>query len=56
MGYSYEQMYKESEEFPIGLFSRNVYLEQAHHHIEYEIFYIDEGSVNVGIEDSVTAM
>ena len=54
MGYSYEQMYKESEEFPIGLFSRNVYLEQAHHHIEYEIFYIDEGSVNVGIEDSVT--
>ena len=43
-----------SNEFPIGLFSQNAYMEQAHHHIEYEIFYIDSGSVELGIEDSVT--
>ena len=41
-----------SKEFPIGLFSQNAYLEQAHHHIEYEIFYIDKGSVEFGLEDS----
>lgn len=42
-----------NNEFPIGLFSQNAYMEQAHHHIEYEIFYIDSGSVEFGIEDSV---
>ena len=42
-----------TNEFPIGLFSQNAYLEQAHHHIEYEIFYIDKGSVEFGLEDSV---
>ena len=43
-----------NNEFPIGLFSQSTYLEQAHHHIEYEIFYIDSGSVEFGLEDSVT--
>ena len=43
-----------NNEFPIGLFSQSAYLEQAHHHIEYEIFYIDSGSVEFGLEDSVT--
>ncbi len=42
-----------TNEFPIGLFSQNAYLEQTHHHIEYEIFYIDKGSVEFGLEDSV---
>ena len=41
-------------EFPIRLYSQSTYLEQAHHHIEYEIFYIDSGSVEFGLEDSVT--
>ena len=41
-------------EYPIGIFSQNAYLEQAHHHIEYEILYIDAGSVRFGMEDSVT--
>lgn len=54
MDYKYEHALRASEEFPIGLFSRNSYMEQAHHHIEYEIFYIDQGSVEFGIEDSVT--
>ena len=39
-------------EFPIRLFSQNTYLEQAYHHIEYEIFYIDSGSVEFGIEET----
>ncbi len=54
MAYTYERINKGTSEFPIGLFSQTTYLEQAHHHIEYEIFYIDEGSVTFGIEDSVT--
>ena len=54
MAYNFERMDKGSAEFPIGLFSQSNYLEQAHHHIEYEIFYIDEGSVSFGMEDSVT--
>ena len=54
MAYKYENFNRGSEEFPIGLFSQTAYLEQAHHHIEYEIFYIDRGSVEFGIEDSVT--
>ena len=54
MAYNFERMDKGSDEFPIGLFSQSNYLEQAHHHIEYEIFYLDEGSVSFGMEDSVT--
>lgn len=54
MSYRYEKFERGSGEFPIGLFSQSAYLEQAHHHIEYEIFYIDSGSVEFGIEDSVT--
>ena len=46
----------QNNEFPIGLFSQSTYLEQAHHHIEYEIFYIDSGEVEFGIEDSVTTL
>ena len=40
--------------FPIGMFSQTTYLEKAHHQVEYEIFYIDTGSVEFGLEDSVT--
>ena len=38
------------------LYSQSTYLEQAHHHIEYEIFYIDKGSVEFGLEESVTVV
>lgn len=41
-------------EFPIRLFSQNIYLEQAHHHIEYEILYIDKGAIQIGLEETVT--
>ncbi len=42
-----------NSEFPIRIYSQSTYQEQAHHHIEYEIFYINSGSVEFGIEDSV---
>ena len=45
-----------NNEFPIRLYSQSTYLEQAHHHIEYEIFYIDKGSVEFGLEESVTVV
>jgi len=54
VSYNFDHNYKGSGDFPIGIFSQSVYLEQAHHHIEYEIFYLDEGSVEFGIEDSIT--
>ncbi len=54
MAYNFERMNKGSQEFPIGLFSQSNYLEQAHHHVEYEIFYIDKGEVRFGVEDYVT--
>ncbi len=41
-----------SEDFPIGIFSRNVYLPNTHHHIEHEIFYLDSGSATVGIRNT----
>jgi AraC-like DNA-binding protein len=45
-----------NNEFPIRLYSQSTYLEQAHHHIEYEILYIDKGSVEFGLEESVTVV
>lgn len=44
-----------NSEFPIRIYSHSTYQEQAHHQIEYEIFYIDKGSVEFGIEDSVAS-
>ena len=52
MGFEFERIYKGTDEFPIGLFSQNIYIDQAHHHIEYELFYLDEGECFFGIEDS----
>ncbi|MBO4532491.1 MAG: helix-turn-helix domain-containing protein [Treponema sp.] len=54
MAYKQDDFFRGSKEFPIGLFSQNSYREQAHHHIEYEIFYIDSGSVEFGMEESIT--
>lgn len=30
-------------DFPIGLFSQTIYYDYFHHHIEYELFYLDKG-------------
>ena len=45
-----------NKKYPIRLYSQSNYLEQAHHHIEYEILYIDKGSVEFGFEESVTVV
>lgn len=52
MGFEFEKIYKGTDEFPIGLFSQNIYIDQAHHHIEYELFYLDEGECFFGIENN----
>ncbi|MBR1639851.1 MAG: helix-turn-helix domain-containing protein [Treponema sp.] len=39
-------------EFPIGVFSQTAYLPRNHHHIEYEIFYLDDGRADFCIEGS----
>ena len=52
MGFEFERIYKGTDEFPIGLFSQSIYIDQAHHHIEYELFYLAEGECFFGIEDN----
>ena len=47
---TYETMEKGSPDFPIGLFSQTIYYSFPHHHIEYEVFYLDEGECIFGIE------
>lgn len=34
---------KSEPDFPIGLFSQTIYYDYFHHHIEYELFYLDTG-------------
>ncbi len=34
---------KTEPDFPIGLFSQTIYFDYFHHHIEYELFYLDSG-------------
>lgn len=40
----------EYKEFPVGVFSQGTYLPRLHHHVEYELFYLDRGSVQLKIE------
>lgn len=44
MSVEYEFFDKGEPDFPIGLFSQTIYFDYFHHHIEYELFYIDKGS------------
>lgn len=43
MGYEYEYIEKGSPDFPVGVFSTTIYYPFPHHHIEYEMFCLDEG-------------
>ena len=45
-----------SLKIPIGVFSTNAYLSKPHHHIEYELFYLDKGTANFHIEDNCHAI
>ncbi|MBQ0166412.1 MAG: AraC family transcriptional regulator [Treponema sp.] len=44
MSVEYEFFDKSEPDFPIGLFSQTIYFDYFHHHIEYELFYLDKGS------------
>ena len=50
MSAPYEVIEKGTPDFPIGLFAQTIYYSFPHHHIEYELFYIDEGECIFGIE------
>lgn len=45
-------MVEHSRKIPIGVFFTNAYLSKPHHHIEYELFYLDKGTANFHIEDN----
>ena len=37
---------------PIGVFSQKIYLSKPHHHIEYEIFWLDDGEAEFYIDET----
>lgn len=39
-------------DFPIGLFSQTIYFDYFHHHIEYELFYLDQGTCIFNIDNT----
>ncbi|MBO7637720.1 MAG: AraC family transcriptional regulator [Treponema sp.] len=41
-----------SKDFPIGIFSSNTYLQETHHHIENEFFYLDKGTAILGLRNN----
>lgn len=43
--------YTNIQDFPIGIFSKSSYLSTPHHHIEYEILYVDKGQAILGIDN-----
>lgn len=45
--------YKTKNSAQIGIFSSNAYLPRFHHHLEYELFYLDKGKGSFCIENSI---
>lgn len=56
MAPEFEKMLKGTKEFPIGLFQNTSYIDKPHHHIEYEMLYLKEGKINVGIGKDIYIM
>lgn len=54
MNETFEKLNLGSKEFPIGLFTQNKYVDEAHHHLEYELFYLVEGECTFCIEGKET--
>lgn len=46
----FEKMDLGSKDFPIGIFTQNRYVDEPHHHLEYELFYLVEGQCIFGID------
>lgn len=51
MEYELESIYSETEDFPIGIFSQTTYMPNPHHHIEFELFYLENGEAICGIDN-----
>lgn len=52
MSVEYDFFKKSEPDFPIGLFSQTIYFDYFHHHIEYELFYLDTGKCVFCIDNS----
>ena len=50
MNLEFEFIDRGSNNFPVGLFEQSNYLGEAHHHIEYEIFYLEDGRAVFGVD------
>lgn len=46
----YETIQRGTTEFPVGIFAQTIYLNEPHHHVEYELLLISEGRAVIGIE------
>lgn len=53
MGFEFERIYKGSENFPVGLFNQTAYLPQPHHHLEFELFYLVNGTAEFHTQNTV---
>lgn len=47
----FELSNKGTRDFPIGIFDQTVYYPEKHHHIEYELFYLESGNITFGIDE-----
>jgi len=47
----FELSNKGTRDFPIGIFDQIIYYPEKHHHIEYELFYLESGNITFGIEE-----
>lgn len=50
MNETFEKMDLGSKDFPIGLFTQSKYMDEPHHHLEYELFYLVEGQCIFGMD------
>ncbi len=48
-----EQTWLVSRYFPLGIFSRDAYLQNMHHHIEHEFFYLETGTAILELRNNV---
>ncbi|MBR5645327.1 MAG: helix-turn-helix domain-containing protein [Treponema sp.] len=46
-----EIIFNGTTDFPIGIFSQDIYFTTPHHHIECEIFYLTKGECLIGIDE-----
>ena len=46
-----EIIYNGTTDFPIGIFSQDIYFTTPHHHIESEIFHLTKGECLIGIDE-----